>query len=108
MYMGLDIHMKSISYCVMDGKGEILKEGAIAATVPKVVQLVQRHGVTHATLEACGNWQPYYDALVSLEVDTSLAHPNRVRAIAAARIKTDSIDARTLAHLLRADLIPEA
>ena len=76
MYMGLDIHMKSISYCVMDGKGEILKEGAIAATVPKVVQLVQRHGVTHATLEACGNWQPYYDALVSLEVDTSLAHPN--------------------------------
>ena len=107
-YLGLDIHMKSISYCVMDAKGAILKEGTIAATVPKVVQLVQRHGVTHATLEACGNWQAYYDALVALGVNTRLAHPNRVRAIAAARIKTDSIDARILTHLLRVDLIPEA
>jgi len=31
-----------------------------------------------------------------------------VRAIADARIKTDTIDSETLAHLLRADLIPEA
>ena len=108
MYLGLDIHLKSISYCVMDAKGSIHKEGTIAATVGKVVQLVQRHSVTDATLEACGNWQPYLDALVSLGVNTLLAHPNRVRAIAAARIKTDSIDARILAHLLRADLIPEA
>jgi transposase len=32
----------------------------------------------------------------------------RTRAIAAARVKTDAVDARTLAHLLRADLLPEA
>jgi hypothetical protein len=31
-----------------------------------------------------------------------------VKAIAEARIKTDSIDSQTLAYLLRADLIPEA
>ncbi len=37
-----------------------------------------------------------------------LAHPLKVRAIADARIKTDSIDSHTLAHLLRADLIPPA
>jgi len=77
MYLGLDIHLKSISYCVMDGKGAILKEGTITATVQKVVQLVQRHSVSDATLEACGNWQAYYDALVSLGVNTLLAHANR-------------------------------
>ncbi len=31
----------------------------------------------------------------------------KVKAIADAKIKSDSIDAKTLAHLLRADLIPE-
>src|SRR5262249_25151456 len=34
--------------------------------------------------------------------------PLRTRAIAAARVKTDAVDAKTLAHLLRADLLPEA
>jgi len=38
----------------------------------------------------------------------TLAHPLKVRAIADARIKTDKLDARVLAHLLRADLIPPA
>ena len=37
-----------------------------------------------------------------------LAHPMRTKAIASARVKTDAVDARTLAHLLRADLLPEA
>ena len=32
----------------------------------------------------------------------------KTRAIAEARIKTDSIDSNTLAHLLRSDLIPRA
>lgn len=41
-------------------------------------------------------------------VEVKLAHPAPVKAIASARIKTDRIDARILAHLLRADLIPEA
>jgi transposase len=37
-----------------------------------------------------------------------LAHPRQTKAIAAARVKTDAVDARTLAQLLRADLLPEA
>lgn len=32
----------------------------------------------------------------------------KVKAIAEAKIKTDRIDAKVLAHLLRADLLPEA
>lgn len=108
MYLGLDVHLKTISYCVVDATGAIHKEGTIGAKLEEVARVVRLYGVTQATLEACGNWQPYYDVLVSLGVATALAHPNRVRAIAAARIKTDAIDARILAHLLRTDLIPEA
>jgi hypothetical protein len=31
-FIGLDIHKKTISYCVKDGAGEVLAEGTIPAT----------------------------------------------------------------------------
>lgn len=37
-----------------------------------------------------------------------MAHPFKVKLIAEARIKTDTIDATTLAHLLRLDYLPTA
>ena len=37
-----------------------------------------------------------------------MVHPQRVKAIAAAKLKNDRIDSATLAHLLRCDLLPEA
>jgi len=48
------------------------------------------------------------DWLDDVADEVILAHPLKVRAIAEARIKSDKIDSATLAHLLRADLIPEA
>lgn len=49
-----------------------------------------------------------YDWLDDICDDVVLAHPWKVKAIADAKIKTDKIDATVLAHLLRADLVPEA
>jgi transposase len=46
--------------------------------------------------------------LGQLGLEAHLVHPSRCKAIAAARLKDDRVDARTLAHLLRADLLPEA
>jgi hypothetical protein len=37
-----------------------------------------------------------------------MAHPLATKAISSARVKNDSVDARTLAHLLRTNLLPEA
>src|SRR6187397_3040036 len=53
-------------------------------------------------------WEWLAELLEDAGYDLHLAHPLRTRAIAAARVKTDAIDAKTLAHLLRADLLPEA
>ena len=38
--------------------------------------------------------------------DVKVAHPLMVKAIAYAKVKNDKVDARTLADLLRADMIP--
>jgi transposase len=37
-----------------------------------------------------------------------MAHPLATKAISSARVKNDSVDAKTLAHLLRSNLLPEA
>jgi len=60
-----------------------------------------------AVLEAGRTWGVLYDLLEELEVDVHLTHPLKLRAIAEAKIKTDSIDAKVLADLLRVNLIPE-
>lgn len=61
-----------------------------------------------AVLEAGYGWGPLYDWIGEAAEEVLLAHPLKVRAIADARIKNDRLDSEMLAHLLRADLIPEA
>jgi len=59
-------------------------------------------------LEATYGWEWLAEVLEDAGYELHLAHPLRTKAIASARVKTDAVDARTLAHLLRCDLLPEA
>src|SRR5215212_11448021 len=104
-YLGLDVHQVRTQYCLVDGGGAVVREGSVPTE--DVLTLVDRPDLA-AVLEASGDWCAPYDTLRASGVAVKLAHPARVKAIAAARIKTDKIDARILAHLLRTDLIPEA
>ncbi len=63
-------------------------------------------GNCKVVVEATGNWYWLVDLLQSLNLDVSLANPLQTKAIAYARVKTDKIDAKTLTHLLRTDLLP--
>jgi transposase len=44
--------------------------------------------------------------LVSIDILVVLSNPSKTRLIAEARVKTDKVDARILAQLLRADMLP--
>jgi len=103
-YLGLDVHKVRTQYCLMDPTGEILREGKVP-TQEAAGPIADAD--TAVVLEATGSWHFAYDALVATGAMVKLAHPARVKAIASARIKTDKIDARILARLLRTDLIPE-
>jgi transposase len=70
--------------------------------------VVRRYGECKAVVESTGNlWLKTYEALESKGVKVKLANPLKTRAIAEARVKTDKLDSRILAHLLRTDLIAE-
>src|SRR4051794_9728143 len=70
--------------------------------------LLEGVGECRVALEATYGWEWLADVLQDAGYELHLAHPMRTKAIASARVKTDAVDARTLAHLLRSDLLPEA
>jgi len=60
-----------------------------------------------AVIEATSNYRFIYDILENY-MNVKLAHPYKTRAIAEARIRNDRLDAKMLAHLLRANSIAES
>jgi len=105
--IGLDVHRHYTVYARVDETGRVLARDKVAhEALPTIIR--QAHAPCRATLEATGNWGYIADLLQPVVEELVLAHPLQVRAIAAAKVKTDKIDATILAQLLRGDLIPRA
>lgn len=106
-YYGLDVHKLSITYTCMTEEGKVLRRERVATTPEAIRGIVApSDGQAWVALEATRGWSYVYDVLEPLGVRIFLAHPRRVKAIAAAKVKTDAIDSATLAHLLRTNLLP--
>jgi transposase len=90
----------------MDKKGTIVKECKFRNKKEEFIQFFQGINKAHVALEAIGFCHPVYDLLREMGHDVSVAHPLKTRLIGEARVKTDKIDAKILAHLLRSDLLP--
>ena len=108
MIVGLDVHKKVCYGAVMDEKGKVAKQAKFTNDPEGVEAFMEGLTEAQVAMEAGYCWQPIYDALEDSGHDVRLAHPKEVKAIAKARVKTDKIDSQTLAHLLRADLLPES
>ena len=107
-YIGLDIHKKTISFCVKDAAGCVYQEGKIGSTRRELDAWVKtlpqpRMMAMEATIFT--GW--IYDYLLPHAEKVKVAHPLMLRAIAAAKKKNDRIDASKIADCLRCDFLPE-
>jgi len=108
-YVGVDYHKRSSYVTMVDERGKVVKEAQIANSQPALAAFLDGTAEEMAAVvEAGRNWPVMYDWLEQLVDEVTLAHPAKVRVIAEAKVKTDRIDSRMLAQLLRADLIPAA
>jgi transposase len=108
-YIGLDIHKKTISYCVKDESGRVWGEGTIAALRPALDRWMETLPQPWtAAMEATMFTAWVYDHLLPRAASVKVAHPLMLRAIAAAKKKNDRVDAGKLADCLRCDFLPEA
>ena len=106
-YVGFDVHKKTISFCVKAPAGEIVEQGVLPSRREAIErwchqQEVPWQGALEATLFS--GW--IYDVLQPHAAKLEMADPRKLKAITAAKTKTDRIDARTLADLLRCHLLP--
>jgi len=107
-YIGIDIHKKMCNACIKDREGNILRELKFpnkSTGTDKLLEAI-KGGEAKAVIESTGNmWLRLYLSLEEAGVGVVLANPKKTKAIAEARLKNDKVDARTLADLLRANLI---
>jgi transposase len=107
-YIGLDVHKKTISYCVKDAAGCVQQEGKIGSTRREldawIITLPQPRMIAMEATIFTG-W--IYDHLLPHAEKVKVAHPLMLRAIAAAKRKNDRIDAGKIADCLRCDFLPE-
>jgi transposase len=107
-YIGLDVHKKTISYCVKDAAGHVQQEGKIGSTRSGLdcwlKTLPQPRTIAMEATIFTG-W--IYDHLLPHAEKVKVAHPLMLRAIAAAKKKNDKIDAGKIADCLRCDFLLE-
>jgi len=107
-YIGLDVHKRTISYCVKDGSGVIHAEGTIPATRLNLdLWMKKLPQPWTAAMEATVFTGWIYDHLQPHAAALKVAHPLMLRAIAAAKKKNDRIDAKKICDCLRCDFLPE-
>ncbi len=105
--IGLDVHKRYSYAAVVDETGEIIEETRVENTRESLELFASKYKGARAVIEATGNYRFIYDILEKY-MEVKLAHPYKTRAIAEAGIKNDRLDAKMLAHLLRANLIAES
>jgi len=105
MYLGIDVHKRYAQVAVMDDAGEIVEE--VRVENANLDDLAQRYAGAEAVIEATSNYYHIHDTL-SKHLDVIVAHPKELTQIADTDKKTDRVDAKELARMLRLSSVPES
>jgi len=107
-YIGLDVHKRTISYCVKDASGRVYAEGSVPGTrcdLDRWMKTLPQPWTAAMEATMFTGW--IYDYLQPHAAALKVAHPLMLRAIAAAKKKNDRIDANKICDCLRCDFLPE-
>jgi transposase len=108
-YVGIDLHKKTISLCVVNQERQKLEQRRFLCAMPElIVEYFGKLGRFQAVVEATASYEWLVRLLEPLAERIVLAHPKKLRVIAESTRKSDKIDARILAEFLALDMIPQA
>ena len=104
-YIGMDVHKEAISIAVLNSSGKLVMECIIETKVSTILQFFQGlSGNLQVTFEE-GTWAAWlYDLLKPHVTKLVVCNPRR-NALLKEGSKSDRIDARKLAELLRSNLL---
>jgi hypothetical protein len=103
VYVGVDLHRKRSHVVALDPAGQVLvsrRIGNAPAEFWRIFGELEPQPI-EVVFEATYGWSWFADLLADAGIPAHMAHPLATKAISAARVKNDAVDAKTLAHLLR-------
>lgn len=107
--VGIDLHRRRSVICRIDAVGEVLESVRIDNDRAALLREVGKAGPgAPVAIEATYGWYWAVDALQEHGFQVHLAHPKGLKSFEGRRVKTDWVDARELADLLRLGRFPEA
>lgn len=111
-YVGVDLHKKVISICVVVLQGRkrkvLARKRFACLDVEGICGFFRELGAFEVVVEATASYEWFVALVEPLARRVVLAHPKKLRVIAESKYKTDKIDAWILAEFLALDMIPEA
>ena len=110
IHVGVDLHQRFCYMTAVEARGKILQAGPVSNEKLALRRYFRqfRGKEVEVAVEACGFWAAFREVVEPEVQRLVLVHPQRVKAIASAKLKNDRVDSATLAHLLRCDLLPES
>jgi transposase len=101
-YIGLDVHKDWTFATVL----EVVAQRKLANE--NVPSFLENFNVEKIGLESSTYIVPLYRALVDRGFRVEVGHPKKTRYIAEARTKSDKVDSKAIAELVRLDALPKA
>lgn len=109
IHVGIDLHSRNMTLVAINDNGKLLAEEKVNNTPANLSQFFRQFNEpVQSVVECTSYWYWVADWCREKNIPLQLAHAKMLKAISYAKVKTDSVDARTLADLLRVGLIPEA
>lgn len=110
IHVGVDLHQRFCYMTALEARGKMLQAGPVMNEKGALRKYFRqfRGQEVQVAVEACGFWPAFREVVEPEVTRLVLVHPQRVKAIASAKLKNDRVDSETLAHLLRCDLLPES
>jgi transposase len=109
LYTGIDLHQRPVVFCTVNGSCTVVARRQLKADCAAISEYFAQWAEPHqAAVECTGSWYWLCDLLQSLGIAVILAHVKYLKAVSYAKVKTDAVDAHTLAQLLRMGSSPEA
>lgn len=108
--IGCDQHKYFCQLAVLDEKGKMIQQQKLYHDDREALKqyFISLPAGSQMAMEASGFESWLADFVQELGIQVHLSHPLKTRAIAEAKIKTDKVDAKILAQLLYADMLPKA
>jgi transposase len=107
LYIGLDVHQRRSSICILNDDGKLVKQELIQGPWPKLIDRLKRiEEPMSVCYEASCGYGYLHDRIAPLAACVAVAHPGQLRLIFRSKKKHDRVDAAKLAKLLYLEEVP--